>query len=271
VSSREYSALAFKLSAIGLAMLGSTLSGQAMAQWMPGYVGANIGRTTSNFDNAPGTTPPAALTLTGEDDRERGVKVYGGWQFHRNFAVEAGVYDLGRFDYSYGAPGGTISGNTRYRGLNLDLVGIVPFSDRFSGFARVGGTYTWARSNVGTTGVFTGGGSRRERDADWKYGVGLEYAFTPSWALRAEWERYHLEDPARGRGRVDMASIGVVYRFGATPVAAPARIISAPPPAPAPAPAPRVVPPPPPPAPMASPPPPPPPPAPAPAPRPYRN
>lgn len=272
--SRQFSSMAFKLSAVSLAMLGATMGGNALAQWAPGgpYIGINAGQTSADFDDAPVTTPPAAVTLTGEDDNQVGYKLYGGYQFHRNFAVEGGFFDLGEFDYGYTGAPGTISGNTRYRGLNLDLVGIMPLSDRFSAFARLGVAYTRARSDVATTGAFTAG-SRSENSWGPKFGVGLEYAFTPSLAVRAEWERYNrIEDPVRGRGRVDMASIGLVYRFGGPP---PRAIpVASPPPPPAPAPAPRVTPPPPPPpAPIASPPPPPPPPppAPAPAPRPYRN
>jgi OOP family OmpA-OmpF porin len=85
-----------------------------------------------------------------------------------------------------------------------------------------------------------------------KYGVGLQYAITDALSLRGELERYHrINDPIR-RGNVDMASIGLVYRFGAkaqTPVAqtyvAPAPVYVAPPApvaaAPAPAPAPVYV------------------------------
>jgi OOP family OmpA-OmpF porin len=259
--------------AVGLAVLGATLGAPAMAQWAQGgYVGGSIGATQSRFDNAPATTPPTALTATSEDDSEIGGKLFLGYQFHRNFAVEAGVFHLGSFDYAFGGPAGTISGTSRYRGLNLDLVGTLPITDRFSGIARIGAAWTQSRSSVTTTGGIVGGGSGSDRNWGPKIGIGIEYAFTPTLAMRAEIERYRVEDAARGRDYVDMASIGLVYRFGA-PAPTMTRVV-APPPQPAPAPAPRAVMPPPPPAPAVQPPPPPPPPAPAPAPlpaRPYRN
>lgn len=270
MTSRQSSSLAFKLSAVSLAVVGATLGSSAFAQWAQGgYIGGNVGRTWADFDNTAATSPPATTTLTGEDDTEVGYKLFGGYQFHRNFAVEAGFFDLGRFDASFAGAPGTIDSRTRMRGLNLDLVGIMPLTDRFSAFARLGAAYTRAKSDISTTGAFVGG-SRRESEWGPKFGLGLEYAFTPALAVRAEWERYNrIEDPVRGRGHVDMASVGLVYRFGA-PAPAVTRVVAPPPPAPAPAPAPapRVMPPPPP-APIASPPPPPP--APAPAPRPYRN
>ena len=122
--------MAWRLGAVSLAVLGASAGGNALAQWAPGaYVGGNVGVTRSDFD-APGGT-----ALTSEDDEERGVKLYGGYRFHPNFAVEGGIFDLGRFDYSAAGPAGTATGSTRFRGLNLDLVGIVPFTDRLSGLA----------------------------------------------------------------------------------------------------------------------------------------
>ena len=260
MTSHPQSSFAFRLGAVGLAVLGATLGGQALAQTAPGwYAGGNVGRASTDFD------APAPLVAPGigysEDDRDTAWKLFGGYQFHRNLAVEGGYYDLGRYDFGYAAPGG--SGNSRYQGLNLDLVGTFPITDRFSAFGRVGAAYTRARSEFG-------GNSETERGWGPKVGLGIEYAFTPQLSVRGEWERYRVRDAFRGRGDIDVASIGIVYRFGAP---APTRVVAPAPtyvPAPAPAPAPRVVTPAP--APQVAPPPPPPPaPAPAPAVRPYRN
>lgn len=251
---------AARAGAVGLAVLGATLGGNAFAQFVPGgYVGGNVGRASTDF-NAPAPLVAPVLGYT-EDDRDTAWKLFGGYQFHRNFAVEAGYFDLGRYDYGYAAPSG--AGNSRYQGLNLDLVGTLPISDRFSAFARLGAAYTRARSNFGGT-------SETRRDWGPKGGLGIEYAVTPQFAVRGEWERYRVRDAFRGRGDIDVASIGVVYRFGAP---APTRVVApAPAPAviPAPAPAPRIVAPAP--APQVAPAPAPAPvPAPAPAARPYRN
>ena len=263
MTSRPYSSIA-RLGAIGIAVLGATLGTQALAQTAPGwYIGGNVGRASTDFD------APAPLVAPGvgfsEDEHDTAWKLFGGYQFHRNFAVEGGYYDLGSYDFGFAAPGG--AGSARYQGFNLDLVGTLPLSDRFSVIGRVGAAYTRARTSFG---------GREDTERSWgpKVGLGLEYAFTPQLAVRGEWERYRVRDAFRGRGDVDVASIGVVYRFGApavTRVVAPAPTYV---PAPAPAPAPRVVTPAPAPAPQVAPPPPP---APAPVPgsapatRPYRN
>lgn len=255
MTSQQTPSFAFRLGAIGLAVLGTTLGGNALAQTAPSwYIGGNVGRASTDFDApAPVVAPGIGFS---EDDRDTAWKLYGGYQFHRNFAAEFGYYDLGRYDYGYAAPGGT--GTSRYQGLNLDLLGTFPVTDRFSVFGRLGAAYTRARSDFG-------GSSESRRSWGPKAGLGIEYAFTPQLALRGEWERYRVRDAFRGRGDIDVASIGIVYRFGApapTRVVAPAPTYTPPPP---PAPAPQVAPPAP--APQVAPPPPPPP---APA-RPYRN
>ncbi|MES2936936.1 MAG: outer membrane beta-barrel protein [Pseudomonadota bacterium] len=276
MTSRQSYSIAWRLNAVGLAVFAATAGSVAFAQpyadHYPGwYIGGNVGTTRADFDQGPMfAVPPAFVTGTSEDNRDKGYKLYGGYQMNRHFAIEAGWFDLGRFDYGYTTAGGTFNGSTRFHGINLDLVGMLPLSDRFSVFARVGAAYSRSRSSSGSTGVLPNYGSRRDNDVGAKVGLGVEYAFTPQLSVRGELERYRLEDPVRNRGYVDMASVGLVYRFGAPP--APTRVISpAPPPPPPPPPAPVYVPPPPPPPVALPPPPPPPPPAPPPAPRPYRN
>ena len=107
-------------------------------------------------------------------------------------------------------------------------------------------------------------GTAKERDTGLKLGLGMQYAFTDRLSMRAELERYRVSDPVRNRSHIDMASLGLVYYFGAIPtmtrVVAPAPYV-APPPPPPPPPVVRPAPPPTPPAPVYTPPPPPPPPA----------
>jgi OmpA-OmpF porin, OOP family len=247
--------------ALGLAALSVLAAPAAMAQnqntytsgW---YLGGNIGRTNQDIDDASivnglavqGRTT-TSIEHTGHD---RGYKLFGGYQLNRNFAIEGGYFDLGSFGYTARTlPLGSQTGDVGYKGVNLDLVGIVPFTEKFSAFGRVGVTSTRASSSyssTGAAGVPFGTSSGRSTNA--KYGVGVMYDFTPSLAMRVEAERYHVKDAFRNKDHVDMVSVGLVYRFGAAPVrtayVAPAPVYVAP----APAPAPMVVAPPPPPAPV---------------------
>ena len=225
------------LGVIALALLGSTT---ALSQEVLGpYVGANVGRTRADFDT-PATLgafvgPGFGVTSSFGDDRDTGYKLYGGYRLNRNFAVEAGYFDLGRFDYTLNTrPPGSLNGNLRVRGLNLDLVGILPVGERFSVFGRVGAAYAQSRTGFSSFGAVPVAGSRDEKNTNLKVGVGLQYAFTDRLAVRAELERYRIKDEVRNRGHIDMASVGLVYQFGASPQPAPRAIVAAPPPPPPP-------------------------------------
>ena len=251
-----------RLSLLALAGFAAICSTSAMAQEAPGfYVGGSLGATRAHFNNDAynnlARNNGFAINSSSVDNTSTGGKLFGGYQLNPNFAVEGGYFDLGRFNYSGVTSGGTYNGNTRSHGLNLDLVGTLPLSDRFSVLGRVGAAYAQTRDSSSSTGFAPPVTANRSlNDTYAKYGVGLQYAITDALSLRGELERYHRVNDQIRRGNVDMASIGLVYRFGAkaqTPVAqtyvAPAPVYVAPPPPPpvAMAPAPVYVAPPPPP------------------------
>ena len=239
VTKRQLSLLAFA----GLAVVCST---SVIAQDAPGwYIGGSLGSTRANFNNDAINNQfvanGSAINSTSTNNRSTGGKLFSGYQFTPNFALEGGYFDLGRFNYSGVTTGGTYNGDTRARGLNLDLVGTLPLSDRFSVLGRVGAAYAQTRDNFASSGFVPANTFNRSRnDTNVKFGVGLQYAITEALSLRAELERYRINDPIRNRSNVDMASIGLVYRFGGkvqTPVAqtyvappAPAPAYVAPPP-----------------------------------------
>ena len=232
------------LGVAAFAALGAVGSSCAIAQdsTTGSYIGANVGTTRAQFknDSINNTLANQGFTVNSrtEDNSSTGYKLFGGYQFNRNFALEGGYFDLGRFNYALNTtPFGTFSGDTRVKGLNLDLVGMLPLSDQFTIFGRVGAAYAQSRANFIRTGALPLNFSPTNRnDTNLKVGIGMQYAITEALALRAELERYRVSDPVRNRGNIDMASIGLVYRFGAkaqTPVAAAyVPVVSAPPPAP---------------------------------------
>ncbi len=255
----KFAAGAGKLSLVALAVMASTLALADDSGW---YTGANIGRTKATIDDARISSNLLGAGATAvsivDEDRDHGFKVYGGYQFNRYFALEGGYFDLGRFAFTANTtPAGTLSGNINLRGLNLDLVGTLPITEKFSAFGRIGANYAQASDSFSGTGavrIFSSEPSTRETNL--KVGFGLQYAFTDALALRGELERYRINDAVGNRGDVDMLSVGLVYRFGAK---TPTPVARAPAPAPAyvaPAPEPMVMMP-------AAPPPPPPPPPPA--------
>lgn len=247
-----------KLSLVALAAIATPF---AMADDSGWYGGANIGQSRSTIDDARISSGllGSGLTTTSitDDDSDRGYKIFGGYQFNKNFALEGGYFDLGQFGFNaITTPAGTLSGNIRLKGLNLDAVGTLPITEKFSAFGRVGVNYAQATDSFSGTGaVGAPNPNPSQREANLKLGVGLQYAFTESLAMRAELERYRINDAVGNKGDIDLVSVGLVYRFGAkTPTPVP-RAVAPEPVALAPAPqvvavAPPPPPPPPPPVPM---------------------
>jgi len=238
---------------LGLAALAAIASPFAIADDTGWYGGVNAGRSSAKIDNANITSNllggGLATSSISNDDNDTGYKLFGGYKFNRNFAVEGGYFDLGRFGFTATTvPAGTLNGNIKLKGVNLDAVGILPITENFSAFGRVGVNYAEARdsfSGSGAVNVLNSNPSKRE--ANLKFGGGLQYDFTQWLGMRVEAERYRINDAVGSKGDIDLVSVGLVYRFGGkTPAPAP-RAMAPAPVAAAPAPVAAVVTPPPPP------------------------
>jgi OmpA-OmpF porin, OOP family len=246
------------LGRLGVAVLAALATPLALAADLgpyPGpYVGGNVGVSKSHFDEARiagAIAPGFGITGINDDDRDIGWKLYMGYQFNRNFAAEFGYFDLGKFGFTATTvPAGTLSGNLKPRGANLDIIGMLPLTDRFSAFARAGIIYAQTKSEFNGTGaVFFPTPSRGgDSDVSYKYGLGLEYALTPALAFRAEAERYRVPDTLTRKDNVDLFSIGIVYRWGRPPAPVyqpaaytppPQPVVAPPPPPPPPKPKPE--------------------------------
>ncbi|MDO8252692.1 MAG: OmpA family protein [Rhodoferax sp.] len=222
------------LGLVGCAVIASPF---AMADDSGWYGGANIGQSRATIDDARITSGLLgggfSTSSIIDEDRDRGYKIFGGYQINKHFALEGGYFDLGKFGFTATTvPAGTLSGNIRLRGLNLDAVGTLPVTEKFSVFGRVGANYAEASdafSGTGSVSVLNPNPSKR--DTNLKLGLGLQYAFTESLAMRAEVERYRINDAVGDKGDVDLVSVGLVYRFGAKTQAPVARVAE---PAPAP-------------------------------------
>ena len=217
---------------------------QAQTQDTGWYAGGNVGRTgaTIDDDRIRGGLAGQGLVTNSIEDREHdtGYKVFGGYQFNRNLGIEGGYFDLGQFGYTARTTAaGRLSGDMSARGLNLDVVGTLPLTERFSVLGRVGVTSMRTEGSFSATGaarVPYASATSSQTSANAKWGAGVAYAFTEALSMRLEAERYRLKDSVGNRGHVDMVSVGLVYRFGG-PSPAPRTVSAAPAPAPEPVPA----------------------------------
>lgn len=233
---------------LGLVALAVIASPVASAQDSGWYLGANLGKSKAKIDDARITSSllGGGFTSVSISDRDSstGYKIFGGYSFNKYFALEGGYFDLGKFGFTATTlPAGTLNGEAKFKGFNLDGVLSLPFTEKFSAFGRIGVNNAEAKdafSGTGLVNVLDPDPSKRTTNI--KYGAGLQYDFTKAFGMRVEMERFRVNDAVGNKGDIDLLSLGVLIRFG--------RTSSAPAPAPAPLPAPiekAVLPPPPPP------------------------
>lgn len=230
----KYAKASGTLGLLVLAGMASPIAAAADSAW---YVGASVGQSRATMDDqgiSDGLLGGGFTTTSiSENERDLGFKVLGGYKFSKYFALEGGYFDLGKFDFTATTvPAGTLNGSIKPRGLNFDGIGILPFTDKFSAFGRVGVIYAEAKDSFSGTGaVNVLDPDRSKRATNYKLGLGLQYDFTESFGMRAEAERYRIDDAVGNKGDIDLISLGLVYRFGgaaAAPELAPA--VAAPPP-----------------------------------------
>lgn len=185
------------------------------------YVGISAGESTAKFDNGSAAQSRSGSGITAgarvDDERGNAFKAFIGLPLSSHWAVEGGYFDLGHFGFDASTtPAGTVSGRTRIQGLNLDLVGRLPITERWSLLGRVGAAYAETQSRFSGTGAGAGSdASTSQRETHYKYGFGTQYAFSPALTVRLEGERYLVNDAVNQRANVDLISVGLVYRFGA--------------------------------------------------------
>ena len=163
-------------------LAGSALLSQgAFAQ--NAYLGAAIGSTSYSED--------------GFDETDDGFKLNAGIRINENFAIEGNYIDFGRPE----GPFYGIDSSVRVDGFGLSALGIMPISDEFELFGKVG-LFGWNAD------IKVGPFSSTDDGTDVIYGFGAAYRLSDQLSLRAEWEFVDLEG-----GDLDMLSIGAQLDF----------------------------------------------------------
>jgi OmpA-OmpF porin, OOP family len=203
---------------IAIALL--TLSGLIAASqaWARGpfYVGASAGR--SDIGNE--IVFPGLITSGTADGKNTGYKIFGGYEFNPYFGVEISLVDLGKLKYSgsyLGAP--VTGGRVEVVGLNGSAVGIVPVSESFSLFGKLG-IFAWEADWSDVTGAVPN--KAQDNGADLSIGIGFNINFTKNLSWRVELERFKAgggEDYSSGSSNrtnsanIDVVSFGLIFKF----------------------------------------------------------
>lgn len=212
---------AFRL--LGIASLGALIAVPALAQDTRHYYGGvSVGQSKTKVDAngvTSGVLPGVAAASSSTDEKDTAYKLFGGYQFNRNLAIEGGYFNLGNNSFNaVTTPAGTLAGETKAQGINLDLVGTLPLTERFSALARIGAHHTWSKSTFSGTGAAAAVASSSKRDdGGYKVGLGLQYELNPSMWIRGELERYRIKNAVGQRANADLLSVSLVFPFGRAP------------------------------------------------------
>lgn len=193
----------------------------ATAQQLGGYIGASA--TASRASNLSAGEVNDFLAQAGYrnpstsvDRKDSGFKVFGGYAFTPQLAIELAETDIGEFSTRTTVTGGSVDASYRAKATSLDAVLSAPVNDALSVFGRLGLARTRTDARFASTGIvglqFTQ--AERKKTAP-HFGIGLQYALAKEWAIRAELERFAKlgDDSTGGELRTATYSLGAVYRF----------------------------------------------------------
>ena len=209
-----------RLSTLALALSAAGLASPVLAQDSYTYFGLGVGQARAHIDDTRIAEKLLGSGLTtnavGHDERHTAYKVFGGYQFNRWFGMEVGYFHLGKFNFKADTtPAGSLSGQFRVQGGNVDMVGTLPFTENLSGLARVGAQYARTRTAISGTGAVTVANPQpSDREVNAKVGLGLQYAFTRNLMMRAEVERYQVSDAVGNHPQVNTYTVSLVMPFG---------------------------------------------------------
>lgn len=162
---------------------------QAANNW---YLGAGVGY--SDIDICNGV--PGGVSC---DDNDTGWKLYGGYSFNDNIAVELGWVNLGEATVS----GGGLNASAEADGWELSVLLGGKVTQNLSLYGKLG-AFRWdvdAKSNFGLSGSDSG--------TDAVYGLGARYDFTPTAGMRLQWDRFNDV----GDVDIDLWSVSLEFRF----------------------------------------------------------
>ncbi len=213
-----------------LTAVSALFAGAAFAQDSYYYGGVGVGQSRSmvkDGEMADMLRANGAMSSTiSKTESDTTFKAFAGYQFNRNIGVEAGYFNLGKSGFTANTmPTGTYTTERKIDGVNLDLVGTLPLTDKWSALARVGANYATVKDNSTSTGaVRLPSGSTSVSSLNYRYGLGVQYEINQSLLVRAEADLNRIKRPDGSHGNYCNYSISLVVPFGRTP----ARVAMAP-------------------------------------------
>lgn len=176
-------------------------AGGASAQ---AYVGGAIGKSHTNVDTTGTTSSEVSDT---------GKKIYAGYGFNQNIALEVGYIDFGKAEFTGSVyPYGVLKTDLKSKAAYVAGVFRGEFGAGFGGVARLGlaNVKTTATSTQVATSVT---GSLSETSGQALFGLGLEYSITKNFKVTGDVEFTNSADIAGESGTLRLLSVGARYAF----------------------------------------------------------
>ena len=194
--------------ALGAALLAST----AMAAQAQSTVPAPRLTMDSGFYlGAGGGRVKGELGCVGNcDNKDTTWHAYAGYQFNRYLAIEGGYSDFGSVESSGTIFGGTATARADTTAAEISMLGIAPFTDKFSAYLKIGMFRYESDATLRGTVI----GTSSAKGTEFTIGMGLQYSVTDHIGVRLEWQRYNdVSSGAPGAEKDDLIAWRLSGRF----------------------------------------------------------
>jgi len=226
-----------------VALIVAISANSAMAESGKWYIGVGAGQSSYNdwvseadimafrdeFGSGLGFVNFDGTQSADADDSATGYKLFGGYSFHKNIAVELSYIDMGEVDANsyasgtfYDAMDNPFNGDlfttakAQVDAFTLDVNLNVPMTSVMALIVKAG-VYDAdtkleldAGSSFNTENVNY---SETEGSTGLHYGIGINFKITDAIGLRAEWERLDKVEANDGESDVDLISAALIYNF----------------------------------------------------------
>jgi OOP family OmpA-OmpF porin len=192
------------------------MSGSALAGDTGPYLGGGLGLNLVEDRAQEIANAVGSLGLSNRVTQETGAagfRLYGGYRLHRNFGVELGYANLGKYDIEIDVTSpvsGRVNGDWKASAFDVVAVGFLPFSESLSGVGRLGASRWSAKFSASGP-----GGSVSATSNGWSplIGVGLLWSFSANWGLRTDFDYRSGIGDENKTGQTDVSTLGVSVQY----------------------------------------------------------
>lgn len=176
----------------------AALAAPLAAQADNAYVGANIGRSEQKM---------SVQGIGSDKESATSFKLYGGYDYTKNYGVEVGYTDFRKVEKS--AIGYGVS--SKPESIYVAATGTLPLNDQFSLFGKLGVAFNHTKITAWEPN-FSDSTTNNKTNA--MIGIGAAYALDKKISFVAEYEYFgKIAEEGGDNIKADMLSVGVRFKF----------------------------------------------------------